>query len=455
MSARRIAKGSVVIPYRCMVWSDLTNDFMLRQIQIKSTHDEYNWNHTDQLIAGYHQHFSANSKAKQLAIVLLPSETSNNSPRSRTARRGPQGSPLEAGKEREEMSSTQEKTNFEVWIETVTGKSIGELEIRVQSKITKPSIEQKEDTNWNTNPSSSKSTPNKNQPKKSKPLNFRSRRTSIITLPSRDSKASEGKGVLGVGLGMREEEAWKWGKVKRSEWFSLEYDTVYHPQMAFCISFSWLALSGGRLTEWLASAKRRAKRHGLRLVNIPVEFQDESPALFSSPFYCPIEVPLPRLSSFHKMAKLTMSIDEAESPAEAVVRDIKGNTRKLANMAKAFSKPLLRQAGFAYMTGSLETELGFVRVLGRNLWIHKTGMAKVSWSSPRQSVCWYNNYLFDASDLRKKSRSAFTQLQTQLQSLEAAQFSVQHILLDLSLHIDAQKKKSGTWPRSGARHGLS
>jgi len=388
-----IAKGSVVIPYRCRIWSDLTGQFMLRQIQIKATHDEYNWNHTDQLLAGYHNEFRNTSKAKQLCIALLPSRGRSRSltglpPRLKRVLSGtPSDRPLRLNRVLSSTPSEEKEGSscFADWIASVTNKSVGELKIRVMQKEESPEINEEA-----------------------------KRKSTIIFLRSRSDTTD-------VEFKDDSDNVFQWGLLQRKEWFQLEYETVYHPNMAYCISFSWLVLSGVRLSDWIASIRRRAKRCGLRIVSIPVDFQTETPALFSSPFYCPIEVPLPKLRTKH---------------LKSVAKGL-----RISAIRKFF-----RDAAYKLIVDTLVGELGFVGVLGRKLWIHNTGVAKVSWSPVRNTFYWYNNYLFAAAEIRPNSRLLFRKLRKRLRSLKATQGALLQVYANVGFRISAQvesKLKSG------------
>eukprot|EP00466_Bigelowiella_natans_P005187 jgi/Bigna1/132122/aug1.16_g6830 len=65
-------------------------------------------------------------------------------------------------------------------------------------------------------------------------------------LHSSQTATSNAEGLLAQAMRGGENKGgveWKWGTLKRPEWFLLEFDTVYHPQMAFCLTFRWLVLS--------------------------------------------------------------------------------------------------------------------------------------------------------------------------------------------------------------------
>mmetsp|Transcript_15235 Transcript_15235/g.37371 ORF Transcript_15235/g.37371 Transcript_15235/m.37371 type:complete len:688 (-) Transcript_15235:81-2144(-) len=433
---RRIAMGSVEFPYRAMVWNELLGEFMLRGVTIKASHEDYNWNHTDQLIAGYHTDFARNSKAKELAITLLPSSdeaikrkrrsklkpaVSRDSIRSVSRERtdsnshDKQGILKQTGRDAlldgppraskyhsenqiddaaERLEAHREASkSFQEWIESVTGKSLSELNITILPDPDPPHDDEIPVESSTVHPNVKRPRPKLVEEKERKRKKPPIRQSVCIFLGPRPDSNTKKKSKDNGDDGLQSnpgQKRWKWGRMERQEWFRLEYDTYYHPKCAFSLSFSWLVLSGARLREWLASARRRANRRGLRMISIPVEFQGVTSEMFSSPFYCPIEVPLSRRSRSHSFSE--------------------------------------RAAAYRIVKDFLEKELGFVGVLGRHLWMHKTGMATVSWSPTRQSVYWYNNYMFEGTPFRQESRQLFWKLRHRLRSLEATQVALQRCI---------------------------
>ncbi len=157
----------------------------------------------------------------------------------------------------------------------------------------------------------------------------------------------------------------------RRQWAVCEYDSEYTPGNVFTLNLSWLVMAARTVADWLASAKRRAQRIGLRLVHVPVEFQAPNTRVMS-PFHSPVEA---RVSGPH--ARGSIGRDAVEE--------------------------------------ALRKSFGFVPSPGGRFFLHKSGMARVS-VLPSGSITWSDNYLLWASPLRRESVDLFRKVREHLEA---------------------------------------
>lgn len=276
------------VPYRYSIWVERTQSFHPLQQEFRRfpTHNE-NWNTTDHLLCGYHDHMSDKSKCRRIRFAIMPPQTSN-----------------EASDDINAIAASHAAkfARFLDYLQSrVAPNDDGSVEtISVQVELDASSIH--------------------HRPAAVLPKGYNSRCYKVCC---RISAASVSSGVTNSPPGPPPAPPASSGSKTRSEdirteWLMLNLEDTMDIMRTYHIDVRWLACSGNVADEFVGAIKRKAKQAGLDLRRVP-EYSSVS-FLQIHPLIAPVLLPISASKSTGVCDSLT--VGQNKSPVVEMVESL-------------------------------------------------------------------------------------------------------------------------------------
>ncbi|CAG8506457.1 13958_t:CDS:2 [Acaulospora morrowiae] len=167
-------------------------------------------------------------------------------------------------------------------------------------------------------------------------------------------------------------------KSDRKEAATLHYDTIYNPDNGYHFELNWLQCTSRLIEEMLIQWGNMARKHGLKLVEAPIEqamsLSDNNP--FQSPTFIKLSVPPPPLVR----EKLHPHVDPHLYFEKQLVKEFKF----ILDVEADDRFPEVVQYKYSYYKTAYQY----------SQYIHRSGVAFIQIRDPGEGFLWVNNRLF-------------------------------------------------------------